>query len=326
MKSIRILLLIGLLLVTVTGTVSAAEQKTMQKEYTFESETAAFAYPAKKQLEEQGTTYILKDITYKVLKETDTYVSRKATYQGLSEKQVPLKRIYRINGKDVALRADAEDVQYSEDKETWTETLTGRTSMPQFAQTRTISVDGQTYEATLMGTRQEDASKPYTARVRFTGDPDADFYLEAEKTRKKLTLKQENQEMGPAWNGYQKDIAEYLGLPAGSTVGTGRWDGGWQEENGRSVRYATFTGTRPAANYTATYQYTTYNAVVTYQNGAEPGDKKYEVKAICRYEVQKTPLWKVLAGIGAGILAAAACVIAIIYALQRRKREGEERH
>ena len=322
MKQIRILLAVCLLVVTTTTTVSAAEQP-LQKEYTFTSETANFSYPAKKKLKEEGESYTLKGIQYEILEETEVYQSRKETYSGLSEKQVPLKRNYRIDGREVILRADAEDVTYSENTETWTQTLTGRTSRPQFAQTRAVSIDGKTYEATLMGTSQEDAPKPYTATVRFSGSPDADFYLDWGKKRKKLTLKQKQQEIGPAWNGYQEDIASYLDLPEGSTVGSGRWSSGWQEENGRSVRYATFTGTRPAANYTAIYQYTTYDATVTYHNDAEPGERLYQVKAICSYE-KETSLLDTLLHIGAGVLVLALLVSGILLLLRKKRRETQE--
>lgn len=323
MKPVRWLLLVCLFMLASTS-VTFAKESRLQKEYVFESESADFSYPAKETIRKKETTWHLNGIEYEILEETDRYQSRKETYTGLSEKQVPLKRVYRIQGKDMTLRADAEDVQYSEHTETWTQTLTGRTSPPQFTQTRDVVIEGKTYAATLVGTQQEDSPKPYTATVRFSGSPDADFYLDWGNGRKKLTLKQRNQEMGPAWNGYREDVLQYLKLPEGSTVGSGRWSSGWQEENGRSVRYATFTGTRPAANYTATYQYSTYDAVVTYHNDAEPGEKHYQVKAICTYEAEETPLWKVIAGIGAGILVAAACVVLIFYVLQRRKKEGAE--
>lgn len=323
MKPVRWLLLVCLFVLASTS-VTFAKESRLQKEYVFESECADFSYPAEETIRKKETTYHLNGIEYEILEEMDLYQSRKETYRDLPEKKVSLKRAYRIGENRVTLSADAEDVQYSEHTKTWTQTLTGRTSPPRFAQTRDVTIEGETYAATLVGIRQEDDPKPYTATVRFSGSPDANFYLDWGNGRKKLTLKQRNQEMGPAWNGYQEDVLRYLRLPEGSTVGSGRWSGSWQEENGRSVRYATFTGTRPAANYTATYQYSTYDAVVTYHNDAEPGEKRYQVKAICTYEAEETPFWKVIAGIGAGIFAAATCVILIFYVLQRRKKEGVE--
>lgn len=117
MKPVRWLLLVCLLMLASTS-VTFAKESRLQKEYVFESESADFSYPAEKTIREKETTWHLNGIEYEILEETDRYQSRKETYTGLSEKQVPLKRVYRIKGKDVTLRADAEDVQYSEHTET----------------------------------------------------------------------------------------------------------------------------------------------------------------------------------------------------------------
>ncbi|WP_241354189.1 hypothetical protein, partial [Pseudomonas aeruginosa] len=92
---------------------------------------------------------------------------------------------------------------------------------------------------------------------------------------KKIRLDQDK----PTWAGYEEAVKRHLKLATESRLTGGDWTSPWRTEQGRTVRYARFTGTRPAVDYVATYAYKVYDAAVTYDNQREPGEQEYTVKA-----------------------------------------------
>lgn len=302
---------LAVLLVFSTSSAALAAEQTMNKEHIFHSRTPEFSYEAKETIEEDGRAYVLQGVTYETVSEEDLYVSKEAAYEGLAEKKVPLKKNFKINGKTVTLQANEAEIRYRETVETSTETLSGYTSAPSLPKEKTVSMNGKAYKATLAGVQETKTSKPFTARVKFLGDQHADFYFNGKKIKLHKTK--------PTWDNYQRTVAKHLNLETGSVLTGGSWTGGWQKEKGRMVRYAQFTGTRPASNYTAAYTFKQYSAVVTYDNGAEPGAKDYTVKAICEYERKGMSTLQKVIFAGVGLLLLAGLVILALYFIGKRK-------
>lgn len=293
----------------------AAEELT--KTYTFKSQTTDFDYSksVKKEIKEEGRTYELSHIEYETLSEKDLYQSRTKSYENLSKKTVPLKRKFRQDGKQVTLYAKPADVTFSETAETVTEEKKGVSEAADFPETKTVSKDGQSYEAKLVGVKEDRREKPFTAQVRFKGKPDAAFYFQGKKI---------NLDPGkPTWTGYEQAVLHHLQLPQGSRITGGTWNGDWKKEGGDTVRYAQFTGTQPIWDYIATYQYTRYSAEVTYDNQKEPNDKEYTVKAICHYEKKGWSLVQKIIAAGVGILLFSGLITLILYILSRHKKKKE---
>lgn len=309
---VRTITMILILLMMSSSSVLAAE-KTLQKEYTFHSDTAEFSYSPKKNIKENGKNYKLSGITYEKLDEQDLYLSKKVKYTELPKKQVPLKKEFTIDGQRVTLQADEADIQYSQNTQDVTETLTGYTSQQSIPKQKTVSKDGKQYTATLVGIQERKIDKPVTINVKFIGEQSADFYFKGKKIKLNGNA--------PTWDGYAKAVTSHLDLPNGSTLSGGRWTTDWHKENGTTVRYAQFTGTRPASNYVVTYRYQSYDTTVTYHNDKEPGDKEYKVKAICKYEKEGLSFIQKLLIAGAGIAILAGLIAVILYIIRRRKKE-----
>lgn len=292
-----------------------AAERTIQKEYTFLSESPEFAYEPEKEIREHGKTYSLKGITYQQVKVTSPYLCREKTYKGLSEKKVPQKHTFSINGETKRLTARKENIRYSQRVETVTETLTGVTGNPTFSGKKEVHKNGKTYTASLLGVKEKKGRKPFTATVTFTGAPQADFYFQGKKVRLK--------EGQPVWDGYKTAILRYLKLEAGSTITGIAWSGAARKEGGRTVRYAQVRGTRPVADYVATYQYPIYDAEVLYDNGEDPNAKEYTVRAVCTYEKAGWSMAQKAFVAGAGLCVLALLVNGILFLLRRRKKQED---
>ena len=301
----------GAFLICTTNTYAA--EKLITKEYTFETDNTDFSYNAEKTIKVDGKQYKLKGIEYKIMSQENMYIAKDYVYSNLRSRSVPLKKTFKVNGEKLLLQADENDIRYSETIATTTETLSGRTLKPNLPKNKMVTVQGYTYDATLLGVTSQLNTIPFTATVKFDGDKGATYYL----GNKKLIL----QDGGPCWSGYTDDVIKYLNLETGSTVSAGKWTSDYVQENGRTVRYAQFTGTRPATDYIATYSYKIYSAIVTYDNGLDPGAMQYTVKAICSYEKAGMSFLQkmICTGIGLCVLAILAAVILMILRRKNRK-------
>lgn len=318
MKKKRCFILVLMLFFVCSSFAYAGEGKTdnLTKTYTFKSQTADFAYSsAKKEIKEKGKTYELTHIEYELLSEEDLYESRTKTYWNLSEKTVPLKRKFRQNGKPIMLYAEPEDITFSETVKTVTEQKKGASETVDFSKTKNVSKNGRSYEANLVGVKEAQREKPFTVQVRFQGKPDAAFYFQGKKIQKDPGK--------PTWRGYEQAVLHHLQLPQGSRILDGTWIGGWKKEDDDIVRYGQFTGTQPIFDYTATYQYSTYSAVVTYNNQRDPKAKEYTVKAICHYEKKGWSLVQKIIAAGVGILLFSGLITLVLYILSWRKKKKE---
>ena len=305
-------LCIVMLLVMLSSSFTFAASKLLVKEYTFTSSSSEqFAYTAKEHIKEDGVTYKLTDVQYEVIGENENYISKEVTYDNLNAEEVPLEETFNINGKDITLKLSDDDIAYTEEIKYVTETYTKQTTKPTIPSEKKVVADDATYIATLENVKESSTTKAYTAKVKFIGAEGSTYYL----NNKALTMDGSS----PLWSGYESDVISYLGLPKGSTVTSGKWTTGYVTEGEDVVRYAEFSGTRPAANYTATYSYAVYSCKAVYDNGEDP----YEVKAICTYEASG---WSTAAkvAVGAAVVILAGLIVFILYMIAKKKKQEEE--
>ncbi len=329
----RLFVLVMALLLCMPITAYAATD-TITKEYPFESKSKDFDYPAPAEIKEGGTKYQLKDIQYKIISKPEK-VTKKVTYSGLTEKEVP--QTIKRNGKKLALKK----VDWTENKEesrrnaaTGSLTFTGYDNRPDAPQTKEITAtlpNGEKITVTghLTGITKSGSSfsKPFTVRGKFTGDSDVSYYMLG-------NTRWPNNQSSPAFEGYEQIISDYLALGSNYKLTSAAWDGDYKVENGKTVRYATFSGMRLSQNWTATYTETltanspsytsistTYNAEATYSSVS---NDTYKVTAICTYEPEaKRSLLPIIIGIGVGICVLAITIVIILQIIKRKKKGAE---
>lgn len=337
MKIKRVISILMVLLLSFSGAVYAAESVT--KEYNLTTKNKDYAKLAVSDLEEGDLSEARKEIRidgrkYRAIKvefrenKQKKPVKRTRTYTGLSEKKVP-KTIRLKSGKKLQLS----DVKWTENKRnaaTGTMTFTGMNQRPNAPATKDITAtlpDGSTITVTghLQRVEQSGSSydKPFTVKARFIGDRDVSYYQFGD-------IRIPNNPDSPEFEGYQEVLLSHLGYdPENYRITSGRWTGDYQKENGRTVRYAEFSGQQRSANWTAYYtetvtadspQLATYDATAEYSNGIE--ETSYELTAIVTYEkVGLTLLQKILIA-GAAVIIIAG-LIAVILMIIRKKRDQE---
>ncbi|NCF00604.1 hypothetical protein, partial [Emergencia sp. 1XD21-10] len=132
--------------------------------------------------------------------------------------------------------------------------------------------------------------------------------------------------------GYQETILRHLNYnPADYRITDGKWSSNYVTENGRTVRYAEFSGLRKASDWTAYYEeelstdspaLATYDAVATYTNGIK--DTSYEVMITVDYEkVGLTLLQKILLVSAAIIILGGLIATILLIIRKKRNRESE---
>lgn len=309
----RKILCFVMLFFLLSSTFVSAASKDLIKEYYFTSDSDQnFYYAAPESIKEDGKEYMLKSTTYEYIGENESYISEIVNYENLDSEEIPTKETFTVDGEDVSLSLIKDDeIKYTETIEYVTDTFNQCISKPDIPSSKTVTADDEEFTATLVSVDEEKTAKTYTAKVKFTGAKGSLYYLNG----KKLELG----DSSPLWTGCEADVITYLGLPEGSTVKSGKWTTDYVTEGEKVVRYAEFSGTRPAVNYTATYSYSTYSCKATYDNGED----KYKVKAVCTYgKVGLSTAQKV--AIGAALVLLAGLLMYILYIIARRKKQDIE--
>ena len=168
-------------------------------------------------------------------------------------------------------------------------------------------------------------SKPFTVTAKFIGDSDVAYY--------KLDDTQiPNNPKTPTFEGYQETILRHLNYnPADYRITDGKWSSNYVTENGRTVRYAEFSGLRKASDWTAYYEeelstdspaLATYDAVATYTNGIK--DTSYEVMITVDYEEVGLSLLQKVLIVTAGI-AILSIIIGLILMILKKKMEKNKK-
>lgn len=332
-KRVMVLSLIAILSMSC---IAYAAAKAEVREYLFttnDKNLEELNYTDHQEITIDGKKYKAVDIKYEIVSEKEKVI-KKTSYTQLTEKKVP--KTIKQDGKTLTL----DKVQWTENKEkekkrsaaTGGVTYRGYDSKPNAPKTTDITAtlpNGEQITVTghLTGVTRSDSSysKPFTVKGKFTGDSDVAYYMLGD-------TKWPNNPDSPAFDGYEGIIESYLGLGSNYKLTSAKWDGDYKTEGGKTVRYATFSGVRRSANWTATYAEqlntnspaavvtpgtTTYNASVTYTNGITKNE--YEVKAIVTYEKEGWSLLQKILVATAGI-AVVAIVIGVILAILKKKR------
>jgi len=309
-KLSRILCMIMVFLLFSISFVSAAEKSLIKEEYITSNSENTCNYKPEEKIKEEGTEYELKSVKYEVVGENESFIERTEEYNNLSTKEVPTTKDFKLNGKNVTLKLVDENITYSEETKTVSESYNGYIYRPEFSKTKTVRENNTDYTATLVNVKEQNITKGYTAKVKFIGAPGSTYYLNG----KELTM----EDNSPLWHGYENDVIEYLELPSASTVISGKWTSDYVNEGNDVVRYAEFRGQRPATNYTVNYSYTTYSCKAKYNNGED----RYKIKVVCTYEkVGLSTIQKI--AIGAGIVILAGLIVLILYIIAKRRKDAE---
>lgn len=278
------------------------------------------------EIDEDGRTYKAIKVTASVISKSEP-VTVKKTYTNLTDKKV--QKSITKSGEKLKLD-DVEWTEHRRNAATGTLTYKGSDKRPDAPKTKEITTslpDGS--EISVVGKLQDikqtgsSYSKPFTVTAKFIGDSDVAYY-------KLEDTKIPNNPETPTFEGYQETILRHLNYnPADYRITDGKWKGNYVTENGRTVRYAEFSGLRKASDWTAYYEeeltenspaLATYDAVATYTNGMK--DISYEVMIAVDYEkVGLTLLQKILLASAAIILLGG--LIAAILLIIRKKRNKE---
>lgn len=319
------------------------------KEYTFTTTDADYAKKTVADLGKGDMKDIPKDvkngwltvssassITYTLQKKVEP---EKIVYENLKTKELPDDaKVVKKKGKVLKLV----DTKWKENKRTPVtghKTINDSYTQPSFPATAEMTAaldDGTRVTAmcSLVSVQQDGGiyKKPFTVTAKFTGDSDVDYYSFGGQEIP-------NNPNSPEFEGYENSILQALGLnPAICTLSGGRWTTDYKTENGKTVRYAEFTGTRQTRNWKAYYSEKTTsggaveesdaleNAVISsYTATCIYGSEEtvYTVLAKVTYQHRRlTTFGKILVG-SAAVIIIAAFIILILNLL--RKKKGEEK-
>lgn len=305
---------------------SIADSKDVTKEYKFTSDTdviSELSYDAPEKVKEEGKTYKLKDIKYKVIEESKPLTEKKKITT--KDKDRFDKRITKtVEGKNVILEAE-EDIEWKKvktEKKTKTQEYKEGDTIPQSITDKKVDSNGNTVDITLnlksteKKTRTENFSAP------------AKFYSYTKNTRvydfygKEVTVASGS----PTWDGYKSDVAKSLGLNGNEYMITG---GSWtslKKIGEKYVRTATYTGIRTMNIVDATYEESDESALYEYvaeieyvQSDYEP---EYTVKAIATYKAGLSTGAAIAIGTGIAIVLFAA--VMMLYVTAKRKKQGQQ--
>lgn len=342
MKKRRIgrIVLTAALLLSMSSTCYAAEKTVVREyevtvtdpnfaEYSVEQLGADILAEVPAEIEEEGKKYLAIDADF-VLDSKQEPIEKTKTYEGLTEKSVPKSCEFEDAG-ELTLK----DVSYTETKRTavtGTKTYYGYATKPNVPETKVITAtlpDGTSISVngTLVDLKRVDGgfTKPFTVTAKFIGDADVDSYVLD-------GVEIPNNPNSPVFAGYEAVILKSLGYTAENyRITDGRWTSDYIEEDGRTVRYAEFTGTQKGTDWIAYYKetltenspgYASYSAKAVYSNQVEA--TKYNLIATVTYEKAAglSVMEKILIGSAAVVIIAAA--IALILSVSRKKNEEKE--
>lgn len=308
-------LFFALIMVFVSTALSYAANTDITKTDIFYSKTKDYSYAAREEIKQDGKTYKLKNIKYKLVADKGAE-AKNVKLENLTEEKAPATKSFEVDGKKVSFILDTDATKFEKNKKEGIYVYSARDPKNFKAdQTRVVKdKDGNTFTGTLASVSKGAIyRKPITIDGEFKGDIGSQYFYFANTG----TLWPYNAN-APVWNGYQADILNYLNLDASAyRITGGSWTGSRVSGN-TLIRTARFTGTSNVCDYTATYEDGTdadgYTANAVYLS-------PYKVKAIATYEqAGLTTMQKVL--IGAGILVLAIAIALILYFLKRKKEEG----
>lgn len=290
-----------------TFTVTEKSQKAYEKQISFPSE-----------IKEDGTTYQLQDVKYKVLKET---------YQDLTRKEKdtteePKDTIEEDGQVFQLIRSEQEEKVEQEQAVTAYTDYEYAVDQAQVPKTKKATVQNdqtggtEEVECQLTGVAQNG-----TKTVQGTMDLTFEEYDAAYYEWNGNYIKRNDQK--PALEGLEQQLLDSVGSEGRITNIS--WNGDpYQDGNGTWCRNATAQVERKVPIYRATYagvyqqKVTVYHC--TYEGPDVTGKKTYEIQATAGYEEKKGSILPVVLA-GVGILIGVIALILILYLLSRKKKE-----
>lgn len=323
-----------------TPTVAFAIE-TITEEQIYTTMTESYTYPFASEIEQNGITYELSNITYDTVSQKEITkpetITVEQNFEHLRNQEVKQEMTVARDGKELVLQLTDDRYEPVTFPTGEMFTITGSTDFgyssekPDVPQTKEITYGHNdnklAAQASLVDIVQEEYQwrDGYTIQGRYYGDTDCAYY-QFENTKIPNTL-----DGSVPYMGYEESILQSLGLsPHTYRINRAAWDGEPAVENGVTVRNAIFHCSQYAARYVANYeaavpeQIEGYNATAVYSAEIEAptGETEYTVKAVAEYvEEDKLPL----AMITVGVVLLVLIIIGILFLLKRRKRKEEER-
>lgn len=264
---------------------------------------------AEKRLKEKGKEYVLKDVR---VREKPFEIKKSVVKNEKGE--YPKEITYRFNGKTYKLEVLKETFKEEKEKREEYIEYKSRADIK-----KAITKDNITYS--LEQVDQKIKTEDFKAPAIFTKyGIDSNEYI---FNGKRVVV-----EDSPAWQGYENDIKDYLGINGNSySITGGRFTSGnvlVDEAEEKYERRAEFYGRKSVPVYTAKYVYEdekkSTKGEVTY---GIKGAKKIE-KTLIYEEVQKKITLKEILAYGAGILVVSLGIGYILYTLAKKNKKRKE--
>ena len=310
-KKLFVSLLVSFILLS-NITCAFAGTKDLSKEYTFYTDDKNFSYEENQTITENGQKYKAVKTEYELI-ENNTPKELKKNYENVTLKDIKEE----LKENDVVYKLKEKKVR--EKTVTHTDTILNAKEESDFPMKADFTVGEKSVEGIRTSVEHyssDSLDTPFTISAKFYGDEDCMFY--------ELNGKRIPSTNAPLFNGYEKELLEYLDLDGNDyRVDTGSWNGTYYNDNNRTVRNATFTGMKRGTFYTATYEGKLYDADVTYVEVRDKNVKNYKVKATITYEKDGlSSTQKIIIGSVAVLVIAVA--IAIILMIMRKKKPSEK--
>lgn len=268
----------------------------IEKEYVFQADTATnLKYDYKKQIEKAGKIYKVdeKSVKYEVLKDNKVSITKKGSISSFKDEIEEYGIKYKLDKDSIKNRR----------KTTKTEVYKIKSESK-----KEVKYNNETLK--LSSVKEKKVSEPVNLPARFYGYPNSKIY--------KINGKDIEIKDRPVWNGYERDVAEYLKLKGEYKIYAGRFTTGFVKDGNVYRRDAIYPAVRTNTVYEATYE----NEVEATYEGIDTS-KKVEAKVSLRYDFYKNKL-ALIVKIIAGIVAAIAIATILFILLKRRKKKGYE--
>lgn len=327
----KVVFLFLLASLTFSGSVFAdSEEDKVIKEYEFTSENmTSLSYDVPEEIEEEGIVYILEDVRYEeISRVVPRTVEKDVILRDTSKFSKEIKEV--IDGNMVTLKAGEEPKW--EKKEIKAEQIIKTESRTYYAGEvipGTLSLDGLEYVRTSVSENSDTETFSTPAYFAAT-DKNTKLYYFNDKLVEIVGDE-------PKWDGWEKDVADYLGISGTNyTLNSISWAGDFTGEEGDYRRTATVTGSRAYTYYTATFTYDSYenikeedrvyeySAKVTYTEDVTPSIEAKAIATYIRKEAPKSSIIKKVATIGGGLAVVALAGSWIIHFLGKKKEDEEE--
>lgn len=340
MKSIKKILVTLMCLMLISSSFALAEEKIV-KEYEFQTTNPDYSSYT---LDNIGTGdlkdipetvengfFTIKRVTDIKIKLLSEEVPEEVIFENLVEKVLPENSDeYKTEDGNVLKLLDTEWDETKREAVTGTYIIKGFNTQPEFPATKQFTVtlaDGSQVTATAklknVEAHGQSYTKDFTVDAKFIGDSDVAYYdLEG-------TLIPNNPE-SPMFEGYEDIILNFFGMdPNQHRITSGKWLTDYIEEDGITVRYASFSGKKLAGDWIGYYEEeltenspspVVYTATCYYGENIDP---IYNVHVTVEYGKTELRVERVVAA-SCSVAVAAGLIAFILAFLAKKKKKQEE--